>query len=216
MDHVPVFLELLDQPVKHPMLWPSNVEKWKQLLHITLGLLGDSSTFSDSVARTIARNVLFCYDGGTADRQLSQRLRCHFDHMSSCQTGTRKPLNYPFAGYLDYYCGFHTMSTADVFDTIASLGPSNAADAELIWMVNILPRNMRWKRFTDMALVYYQSLCFFAAVLTYVSSTEQSRRSQVPLTAAVIHAMHTIKSAFDKGAIHAILGHDILPGTCWL
>ena len=56
-------------------------------------------------------------------------------------------------------------------------------------------------------------LRFFAAVLTYVASTEQSRRSQVPLTAAVIHAMYTIKSSFDKGAIHSIRGHDILPGT---
>jgi len=100
-----------------------------------------------------------------------------------------------------------------VFTTIASLEPSNAADAELLWMVNTIPRNMEWKKLLDSSLVYYESLRFFSAVLTYVSSTEQSRRSQVPLTAAVIHAMHTIKSAFDKGAIHSILGHHILPGT---
>ena len=62
MENIPIFLELLDQPVKDPMLRPSNVEKWKRLLHITLLL----STFSGSVARTIARTVLFCYDEETA------------------------------------------------------------------------------------------------------------------------------------------------------
>jgi len=102
IENVPVFLEMLDQPVKDPTLWPCNVEKWKQLLHITLGLLGDPSTFSDSVARTIARNALFCYDGGTADKHLSRKLKYLFDHMGSGQTGAHKPLNYLFSAYI---CG---------------------------------------------------------------------------------------------------------------
>jgi len=209
MENLPVFLELLDQPVNDPTLWPSDVEKWKHLLQITLGLLGDPSTFSDSVARTIARNVMFCYDDGTADVQLSQRLISLFKQMSSGQKGTRKPLNYCFAAYLDFYTG---MSARDLFGTIASLEPSNVADAELLWMVNTIPMNMAWKRLPN-APIYHESLRLLAAVLTYVSNTEQSRRSHVPLTAAVVHATHTIKSAYDEGAIDSILGHDILRRT---
>jgi len=92
----------------------------------------------------------------------------------------------------------------EVFRTIASLESSNTTDAELLWMVNTIPKHIAWKRVLWGKFDYYQ---FFAAVLTYVASTEQSKRSQVPLTAAVIHAMHTIESAVDKGSI------DILPGT---
>ena len=55
-------------------------------------------------------------------------------------------------------------------------------------------------------------LQFFVAVLTYVSSTEQSRRSKVPLTAAVIYAMHTVRSAIDQG-IKFTGDLCILPGT---
>jgi len=213
MENIPVFLELLDQPVKDPTLWPFNVEKWKALLQITLGLLGDPSTFSGSVARTIARNAAFWYDGGTADEQLSQKLKLLIGHMGSGPTGRRMPLNDLFAGYLDYNCGFYDTIRRDVFDTIAYLEPSNAADAELLWVVNTFSMSMAWQRFRDSSLAYRNSLHLFAAVLTYVSSTEQSRRSQVPLTAAVIHAMHTIKSAIDHNAIDSILGHHILPGT---
>jgi len=214
MENIPIFLELLDQPVKHPTVRPSSVEKWKELLQITLGLLGDPSTFSDSVARTIARNVVFCYDGRTADEQLSQRLKYLFGRMCSGQTGTRKPLNGVFAAYLNDHCGSHAMISTAMSDTIAYLEPSNVADAELLWMVKTIHRYTTWTRTVAPPHVFYrESLLFFAAVLTYVSSTEQSRRNQVPLTAAVIHAMHTIKSAFDKGAILSNPEHDILPGT---
>jgi len=207
IENIPIFLDLLDQPVKDPTLRPSNVEKWKQLLHITLGLLGDPSTFTDSVARTIARNVIFCYYGGTADLELSQRLKLLFEGMGSGQTVTRRPLNYLFAAYLGHS---NTLNTRDLHDAIASLEPSNTADIELLWMVNTLSYNIAWTRVLDSASAYYE---FFAAVLTYVASTEQSRRSQVPLTAAVIHAMHTIKSAVDTEAIDSISGHHIPPGT---
>ncbi len=56
-------------------------------------------------------------------------------------------------------------------------------------------------------------LGFFTAVLTYVSSTQQSRRSKVPLTAAVIYALHTIRSAIEQGGISSIDGFYILPGN---
>ena len=36
VENIPIFLELLDQPVKDPTLRPLNVEKWKELLHITV------------------------------------------------------------------------------------------------------------------------------------------------------------------------------------
>ena len=54
---------------------------------------------------------------------------------------------------------------------------------------------------------------FFAAVLTYVSRTEQSRRSHLPLTAAAIYAMHTIKSAYGHNNRSSIDGLYILPMT---
>ena len=55
-------------------------------------------------------------------------------------------------------------------------------------------------------------LGFFTAVLTYISSTEQSRRSNAPLTAAVVYALRTIRSALDRGGIGSIEGTHILPG----
>ena len=210
VENLPVFLELLDQPVKDLSLRPSNVEKWKDLLSTTLGLLGDPSTFSDSVARIIARNVLFCYDGQSSDQQLCQRLRYHFDHICSGQTGKHEPLNSLFAPYLRYYYGFSLQTGKTFSNIIASLEPSNAADAELLWMVNTIHKHQLW---SGHPLLQSLSLSFFAAVLTYVSSSEQSRRSQVPLTAAVIHAMHTIKLTLETGGIHSIDGPYILPGA---
>jgi len=207
IENIPIFLELLDRPVRDPTLWPSNVEKWKQLLHMTLGLLGDPSTISESAARTIARNMSFWYDDRTADLELFRRLKLLFEDMGSGQTGTRKPLNSLFAAYLRNY---NTAATWGLNGVIISLEPSNTADAELLWMVNTMPKTIAWKRVLDSHSAWYE---FFAAVLTYVASTEQSRRSQVPLTVAVIHAMHTIISAVDKEAIHSIPGYHNSPGT---
>jgi len=214
MKNTPLLLVLLDQPVNYPALWPSNFEKWKQWVHIAVGSLGDSPTISDSVARTIARNTVFWYDGRTADLQLSRRLGLVFNDMSSGQS-TRTPLNYYFVAYLVYCKGDHsgTISPLEhLLNVIVSLEPSNVADAELLWMVSTIPMNMAWKRLPN-APIYHESLRLLAAVLTYVSSTEQSRRSEVPLTAAVIHVTHSIKSAYDKGAIDSILGHDVLRRT---
>jgi len=60
VENIPIFLELLDQPVKDRTLRPLNVEKWRKLLHITFGLLQDQSTFSVSAACTLARTVMTC------------------------------------------------------------------------------------------------------------------------------------------------------------
>ena len=217
VENIPVFLELLDQPVKDPTLRPSNITEWKRLFRTTLSLLGDPSTFPDSGARTIARSVLFCYGGDY--QQLPARLIYLFDQMESSQPGdhepgnhkpgNHKPLNSLFALYLGYYCGFnhdHRILT----HTIATLEPSNTADEELLWMVNTVHSNTIWQK--DPNSVQERSLEFFAAVLTYISSTEQSRRSQIPLTAAVIYAMHTIKSALEGHGFGSIQGHYILPG----
>jgi len=156
IENIPVFLELLDQPVKDPTLWPSNVERWKQLLHIALGLLGDPSTFSDSAARTIARNMVFWCDGGTADLQLSQRLKFLFEDMGSRQTGTRKPLRYLFAVYLS---PFHPPSTWYLPRAIISLEPSNTADAELLWMVSsgLYTRSPIWTHV--LVIIIFLQLC---------------------------------------------------------
>ena len=210
VENIPVFLELLDQPFKDPALRPSNMEKWNDLLRTTLGLLGDPSTFSDSVARTIARSVLFCYDGESTDEQLSRRLTYHFENMCSDQTGKHNSLNSLFAPYLRHYCSILPIPLSKVSSTIVSLEPSNPADSELLWMVNTIHKSELWK---DYSHAVFLSLDFFAAVLTYVSSTEQGRRSHVPLTAAVIYAMHTIKSAVETSGIDSIDGPYILPGT---
>ena len=210
VENIPVFLELLDQPVKDPTLRPSNVEDLKHLLHITLGLLGDSSPLSDPAARTIARTMVFCYDEN-GDQQLSQRLKYHFGHLLPGQTDKRKPLNSLFASYLDYYCNSWSPDLWTVSSTIASLEPSNAADVELLWMVNTIHKNLQWM--SPQSCIYGALLNFFAAVLTYASSTEQSRRSRVPLTAAIIYAMHAIQSALDTGNIGSIDGHYVIPRT---
>ena len=208
VENIPVFLELLDQPVKDPTLRPSNIERWERLFDITLMLLGDPSTFSGSAARTISRSVLFCCK--TENQQLSQRLIKILGQKESRQAGEQEPLNPLFTLYLGYHCGF-TDDHGPLSCTIASLGPINAADEELLWMVNTVHTNSIWKK--NPMSVYERSLEFFAAVLTYVSSTEQSKRSQVPLTAAVIYAMHTIKSALEGDGFKSIQCRHILPGA---
>ena len=211
VENIPVFLDLLDQPVKDLRLQPSNVAKWRELLHTTLGLLGDLSTFSDSAACTIARSVLFCYDGGSADQQLARNLIHHFDHMCSGQTNKHK-LNSLFSPYLYYYCHFggdiDWYEPMTLCNTIAFLEPSNAADLELLWMVNTLQNSYflgHPSRIGD-----HQLPGIFTALLTYVSRTEQSRRSHVPLTAAIIHAMYFIMSS---SPVHGLDWHYFLPGT---
>ena len=94
VENIPVFLDLLDQPVKDFALRPSNVDKWKELLFMTVGLLGDPSTFSDSATCTIARTLMFCYDcSDPASQKPSQRLQYHFDQIRQGQTDQNKPLN---------------------------------------------------------------------------------------------------------------------------
>ena len=209
VENIPLFLELLDQPVKDPTLRLSSVEVWKHVLNITLELLEDSSTLSDPAAQTLTRTMLFCYhDLDSPNEQLSRRLKYHFGDLLPCQTDKRKPLNSLFASCLDYYCdSWHRLQTVN--RAIAFLEPSNAADMELLWMVNTIHKYMRWRGHWES--VYDKPLGFFTAVLTYVSSTEQSRRSQVPLTAAVIHSMHAIMSALNTKGIGSIDGHYVIP-----
>ena len=213
VENIPVFLDLLDQPVKDLTLRPSNVKKWKELLHITVGLLGDPPTFSDSANRTILRTLMFCYDRhDPADQKLSQRLQYHFDHMAPGQTDKIKPLNSLLPSYFRCYSlnGDISLHRSTLRSTIASLEPSNAADMELFWMVNTFQRNFQPRNYLHFFCA--EALRFFASVLTYVSATEQSRRSQVPLTASVIHVMHTIKLALDRDSSD-LDRHYLLPGT---
>ena len=202
----PVLAALLDQPVKQPLLWASDVEKWgkewgkewAKLVGMTLKFLGDPSTFHDSVARTITRNMPFWYDGGPTHQQLSQKLITHFHHVSPGQTGQHQGPNSLFAPYLSYCCGPFSNSVElsspipSLSSTIASLKPSDAIDGELFWMVNTIHKTPLWKS--------SQSFEFFSAVLVYVSSTHQSRRSKVPLTGAILHVMHSIR----RNSIHSI------------
>jgi hypothetical protein len=204
VENVPIFLELLDQPVRYLTLRPLNVEKWRELLHITLGLLRDRSIFSISAACTLARTMMICYNHETADQQLCLTLQHRLGSGKTDDQGARMPVNLLFSSYLPFWLGYSYRD--DMWRTIAFLEPSDAADAELLWMVNTFHRTSQPE---DLSRNF---LKFFVAVLTYVSSTEQSRRSRVPLTAAVIYAMHNIRSALDRG-INSIDGLYILPGT---
>ena len=216
VENITIFLELLDQPVKDATLRPFNVEKWKELLRITWRLLREQSTFSVSSAWTLARTTMICYDHKTAHEQLSRILQQHFGSRETDNQNPRKPLHVLFSSYLRFRLGYSR--SWYLWPTIAFLEPSDAADAELLWMVNtshwiLHPEASFQSHFADTLerqLGIY--LEFFAAVLTYISSTEQSRRSKAPLTAAVIYALRTIRSALDLGG-NSIEGLYILPGT---
>ena len=202
VESVPIFLELLDQPVKDNTLRPFDVDKWKELLQSTLGLLRDRPTFPLSAACTLARTMMICYNRESPDRQLCLTLQQYLGSRESGGQSSRLPLNHLFSSWLGLWLGQST--SYDVWRAIAFLEPSDAADSELLWMVNTSHRTIRPEIRDDAYLE------FFVAVLTYISSTEQSKRSQVPLTAAVIYAMHTIRSA--RG-VNSIDGLCILPGT---
>jgi len=214
VENIPIFLELLDQPVKDLTLRPRTVEKWKELLHIIFRLLGDQSTFSVSTAWTLARTMMICYNYDTADQQLYLTLQNHLRSRGTGDEKLRMPLNILFSAYLSFW--LHQSDGRDLCRTIAFLEPSDAADAELLWMVNTSDRTMRG-RFTppwkDRLEWFDTYLIFFTAVLTYVSSTEQSRRSNIPLTFAVIYALRTIRSAIDQRDINPIEGLCTLPVT---
>ena len=217
VENIPIFLELLDQPVKDPTLRPLNVEKWKELLHTTMRLLRDQTTISVSAACTLARTTMICYDHETPNKELSLTLGQHLGSKQTDDQRSRMPLHVLFSSYLPYWLGYS--NSRDLWRTIAFLEPSDIADAELLWMVNTFHRTMHfvgnyevcWVSALENRLNTY--LGFFAAVLTYVSSAEQSSRSKVPLTAAVIYALHTIRSAMEQGGINSIDSLCILPGN---
>ena len=217
VENIPIFLELLDQPMKDATLRPFNVEKWKELLHITWRLLREQSTFSVSSAWTLARTTMICYNHTTAHEQLSRILQQHLGSRETDNQNPRMPLHVLFSSYLRFRLGY--LRSYYLWRTIAFLEPSDAADAELLWMVNtshwILHSKDDFQKHIAGTLegrlgIYLE---FSAAVLTYISSTEQSRRSKAPLTAAVIYALRTIRSALDQGDINSIEGLYIQPGA---
>jgi len=217
VENIPIFLELLDQPVKHLTLRPCTMEKWNELLHITFRLLGDQSSFSVSAAWTLARTMMICYNYDTADQQLYLTLQNHLDSREHDDRTSRMPLNVLFSPYLSFW--LCESDGSDLWRKIAFLEPSDAADAELLWMVNTSHRTMGFDHgpsacFSEtLGGQFDRYLDFFTAVLTYVSSTEQSRRSKVPITFAVIYAMRAIRSAIDQRGINSIEGLYTLPVT---
>src|SRR5258706_6459396 len=149
--------------------------------------------------------MMICYNRDAADRQLCLTLQHHLLSRETDDRGPRMPLNDLFCPYFRYW---RTNTAGDnLCQMIALLEPSDAADAELFWLVNTFHRALQSRA------LFHGYPDFFASVLAYISSTEQSRRSKVPLTAAVIHAMHTIRSAVDQGDINSIAGLCILPGN---
>ena len=206
-DNIPIFLELLDQPVKYPTIRPLDLEKWKGLLHMTFGLLRGQPTFPASAAWTLARIMMICYDHKTADRQLRLTIQHYLRDGETGDQTLRMPLNMLYTSYLRSWFDPHWNN---LWRTISLLKPSDAADAELFWMVNTFHRAMHYRAIQSEGRAHVQH-AFFLAVLTYVSSTEQCRRSKVPLTAAVIYALHAIRSA-TRGGITSIDRLCILPG----
>ena len=200
VENIPIFLELFDQPVKDATLRPFNMKKWKELLHFTLGSLRDQPTLPVSAAWTLAHTMIICYNCETADRQLCRTLQHQLGNRETGDQRPRMPFNRLSSSYLSFWLG--DLNLDDLSQTIAFLEPSDAADAELLWMVNTFHKTMQSENYDDLG--------FYIAVLTYVSNTEQSRRPKVPLTAAVISAMHTIRSARGTNSIDDLC---ILPGT---
>jgi hypothetical protein len=214
VENIPIFLELLDQPVNDPTLRPLNMEKWKGLLHITFRLLREQPIFSVSAAWSIARTMMICYNHETADQHLDLILQHHLGSGETPNQSPRMPVNVLFSSYLRCRLGYS--SPRDLWRTIAFLEPSDAADAELLWMVNTSHQNMRhFGSFSRSTLRFPLDtyLGLSAAVMTYIASTEQSRRSKAPLTAAVIYALRTIRSAIRQGIINSSDGLYTLPGT---
>ena len=215
VENIPIFLELLDQPVKDPTLRPFNVWKLRDLLRITFRLLRDQSTLSVSAAWTLARTMMFCYDRKIADEQLPLILQHYLGGSETDNQSPRVPLHVLLSSLLRFRLGY--TRPHDFWRTIAFLEPSDVADAELLWMVNTSHRTIpqthsrayHHQFLEDMLNMYLE---FFMAVLTYISSTEQSRRSKAPLTAAVIYALHTIRSALSQQGINSIEGLYVLPG----
>ena len=103
VENIPIFLELLDQPVKDATLWPSNVEKWKELLHIALGLLRDQSTYPVSAAWTLARTMTICYNHKTADRHWCLTLQNHLGSQEPDDQRPRMPLHVLFSCYFRFW-----------------------------------------------------------------------------------------------------------------
>ena len=204
VENIPIFLELLDQPVKYPSIRPFNEDKWKGLLHITFGLLSGQPTLPVSAAWTLARIMMVCYNHKTANRQLCLTLQHHICSGETDDQRRRVPLNMLFSSYLRSWFDLHW---DDLWRTISFLEPSDAADAELFWMVNTFHKAIQSEGQSNV------QRAFFVAVLTYVSSTEQCRRSKVPLTAAVIYTLHTMKSALNQGGINYTDRLCILPGS---
>ena len=100
VENIPIFLELLDLPVKDSTLQPSNLEKWKELLSCTVRLLRDQSTFTVIVAHTLARTMMICYNRQTADQQLYLTLRHHLGRHETDETRPRFPIELLFSSYL--------------------------------------------------------------------------------------------------------------------
>jgi len=168
------------------------------------------SAFSVSAAWTVARTMMVCYNYDTTDQQLYLTLQNHLGSRETDDQKSRVPLNHLFSSYLSFW--LRQPEWYDLWRIIAFLEPSDAADAELLWMVNtshrtMLGHSLSLERLVDMYLR------FFTAVLTYVSSTEQSRRSNIPLTFAVLYALHAIRSAIHERGINPIDGLYILPVT---
>jgi hypothetical protein len=154
------------------------------MLQITSRLLRDQSTVSASAAWSLARTTMICCNDKIADQQLQLILQQHFGSRESDNQRPRMPLNVLFSSYLR--CRLGSSPPGDLWRSIAFLEPSDAADAELLWMVNTshrtmgnLGRDVFGRRLRTPLRLY---IGFFAAVLTYISSTEQSRRSKAPLT----------------------------------
>jgi hypothetical protein len=213
-DNIPVFLELLDQPVKYPYLRPRAIPEWQGLLQTAVRQLSDLSTFTAPIARTIARTFLACYDADTFDRQLHLRL-CHSLDCSGSESDG-EPLDSLYFELMRY-CFSKDQQRNEEFSVLCTivrrLEKSEVADAELFWLVDSL--RLYGLLSADGAPF---GIGFLRSVIIYLAKRPLTERQDSPLTWVILRAVdrflvepqreeEKLQSLCERYITPALLGH---------
>jgi hypothetical protein len=143
VENIPIFLELLDQPVKDPTLRPFECGKVERIASYYFGVAWRSIYLLCFCCLHSCPHYDDLLQPQTADQQLCLTLQHHLGSRETDDQRPRMPLNVLFSSYLPFWLGYSYPD--DLWRTIAFLEPSDAADAELLWMVNTFHRTMHSK-----------------------------------------------------------------------
>jgi len=215
-DNIPVFLELLNQPVIYPYLRPRAIPEWQNLFQTVLRQLGDLSTFTAPVARTIARTFLTCYDADTFDRQLHLQLCNSLDNSdpgSDCQ-----PLDNLYLELMRYCFNKDQQRIEDftvLCDIVRRFEESEVVDAELFWLVD----SLRLYGLLGAEGAPF-GMAFLRSVLIYLTKRPLTERQDSPLTWVTLWAANRflvgprreqekLQSLCERYVAPALLGHTI-------